>query len=316
MVLSLPDRWILSRLQIVTQQVIEAVQHYRFDLAAQAIYEFTWDEYCDWYLELSKPILLAEDSSEAALRGTRRTLVQVLDTLLRLAHPFIPFITEEIWQRVAPLAGRTGATIMHQPYPAPDAGLINEEAMQEMEWVMAFVLGIRKIRSTMDIAPGRKLSLLLQGSTEQDRAWLAGNRVFLMTLARLDDITELDDDAEAPEAATALVGEMKLLIPLADVIDKDAEIKRLQKEIDKRQADLERSEKKLANPSFVERAPAEVVDKERERVAELRTSLETLNGQLPGYARFRPPAAGAGPIENNSFSPNRESVNCLQGRTG
>jgi valyl-tRNA synthetase len=278
--LSLPDRWILSRLQLVTRQVAEAIHQYRFDLAAQAVYEFTWNEYCDWYLELSKPVLLSTDSSAAAQRGTRRTLVQVLEALLRLAHPFIPFITEEIWQRVATLAGARGTTIMRQPYPDADKGLIDTAAMKEMEWIMAFVLGIRKIRSGMNIAPGKRLPLIVQGGSDQDYVWYERNRVSLMTLARLEDIIELDEDTPTPDAATALVGDMKLLIPLAGLIDKEAETVRLEKEIDSIQRDLERSDKKLANPSFVERAPVEVVEKERQRIAEARTSLDKLRTQL------------------------------------
>ena len=278
--LSLPDRWILSRLQVLNQQITETVHQYRFDLAAQAVYEFTWNEYCDWYLELSKPVLLAEDSPAAALRGTRRTLVQVLEALLRLAHPFIPFITEEIWQRVAPLAGKHGATLMHQPYPEPDAAKIDPAAVQEMEWIMGFVLSIRKIRSGMNVAPGRKVPLVIQGGSDQDYVWYERNRHFLMTLAKLEDITELDQGTPAPEAATALVGEMTLLIPLAGLIDKAAEAARMEKEIEHIQRDLERSDKKLANPSFVERAPAEVVEKERQRISEARTSLAKLQEQL------------------------------------
>ena len=282
--LSLPDRWILSRLQVVTQQVAEAIHQYRFDLAAQAVYEFTWNEYCDWYLELSKPVLLAADSPAAAQRGTRRTLVQVLEALLRLAHPFIPFITEEIWQRIAPLAGRHGATLMHQPYPEPETDKIDPAAVQEMEWIMGFVLGIRKIRSGMNIAPGKKVPLIIRGGSDLDYVWYERNRLFLMTLAKLEDITKLDPGAPAPEAATALVGDMTLLIPLAGLIDKAAELSRLEKEIEHIQRDLDRSDKKLANPSFVERAPAEVVAKERQRISEARTSLVKLQEQL---ARIR-----------------------------
>ena len=200
--------------------------------------------------------------------------------MLRLAHPFMPFITEEIWQRVAPLAGKHGATLMHQPYPEPDAAKIDPAAVQEMEWIMGFVLSIRKIRSGMNVAPGRKVPLVIQGGSDQDYVWYERNRHFLMTLAKLEDITELDQGTPAPEAATALVGEMTLLIPLAGLIDKAAEAARMEKEIEHIQRDLERSDKKLANPSFVERAPAEVVEKERQRISEARTSLAKLQEQL------------------------------------
>ncbi|MDX1252835.1 MAG: valine--tRNA ligase [Gammaproteobacteria bacterium] len=279
MELSLADRWIISRLQSAEQTVIEAIESYRFDLAAQAIYEFTWNEYCDWYLELSKPTLLSEASSEAARRGTRHTLVNVLETLLRLAHPFMPFITEEIWQLVAPLAGKEGDTLMRQTYPAPQAEKIDQNAVDEMGWVMNFIVGVRQIRSSMNIAPGKPLPVLLADYSSFDAARVASSRLFLTNLARLESITLLEPGAEAPESATALVGEMKILIPMAGLIDKQAELARLNKEIDKLRKDIERGETKLANPNYTERAPADVVEKERTRVGEMRAALEKLEEQ-------------------------------------
>ncbi len=277
--LSLADRWIISRLQNAEQAVINAIENYRFDLAAQAIYEFTWNEYCDWYLELSKTVLTASNSSSAAQRGTRRTLVRVLETLLRLAHPLMPFITEEIWQRVAPLAGRQGNTIMLQPYPTPQPEMIDAEAVAEMEWVMNFINGVRQIRSGMNIAPGKLLPVLLQNCTAQDESRVETSIQYLISLARLESITVLEPDAEAPESATALIGEVKLLIPMAGLIDKQAELARLTKEMDKLHKDVERGEIKLANPSYVERAPADVVEKERQRVSDMRSALEKLEEQ-------------------------------------
>jgi len=185
--LSLADKWIISRLQETEKVVTQSINTYRLDMAAQAIYDFTWNEYCDWYLELSKPVLKEENNcSEAAHRGTRRTLVQVLETLLRLAHPIIPFITEEIWQRVAPLAGTQADTIMQQAYPIADDNLIDAAAQSEMDWLQSFVLGIRKIRSGMDIKPGKKLAVLLQDSNESDKSYLHTNQQALLTLARLE----------------------------------------------------------------------------------------------------------------------------------
>nr|NIR31903.1 valine--tRNA ligase [Gammaproteobacteria bacterium]NIR85353.1 valine--tRNA ligase [Gammaproteobacteria bacterium]NIR88813.1 valine--tRNA ligase [Gammaproteobacteria bacterium]NIT68545.1 valine--tRNA ligase [Gemmatimonadota bacterium]NIY37122.1 valine--tRNA ligase [Gemmatimonadota bacterium] len=277
--LSLADRWILSRLQDTAQGVVEAIETYRFDHAAQAIYEFTWNEYCDWYLELSKPILQhAEDP--AALRGTRRTLVQVLETLLRLAHPFIPFITEEIWQRIAPLAGARGETISYQPFPRPDEALRDPSAVEEMEWVMAFILGVRRIRGEMSIAPGKPLPVLVQNWDATERARAEAHADYLTTLARLERIEWLAPDAPVPEAATALIGETKLLIPMAGLIDKEAELTRLNKQLAKLRKDIGRSEGKLANPEFLERAPAAVVDQERRRVQELRASIIGLEAQV------------------------------------
>jgi len=276
--LSLPDRWIISRLQIIEQDAIKAINGYRLDLAAQTIYEFTWNEYCDWYLELSKPVLNNPDSSAAQLRGTRRTLVQVLETILRLAHPIIPFITEEIWQRVKGLAGRDGDTIMTQAYPQPDNSLIDHDAIVDIEWLMGFVLGVRKIRSSMNIAPGKPLPVLLQNTSNSDIQRLNDNRAFLMTLARLESIEQLEGN-DAPESATALVGDMKVLIPMSGLIDKEAELARLDREIGKLEKVVKAGESKLANPNYVEKAPSHVVAREQQKVAELRTSLEQLLAQ-------------------------------------
>jgi len=277
---SAADRWILSRLQKTKKAVAGAIESYRFDYAAQAIYEFTWNEYCDWYLELSKPILTDAKASAAAKRGTRRTLVRVLETLLRLAHPIMPFITEEIWQKAAPLAGVNGETIMHQPYPSYRQALVNEQAEQEMEWVKQFILGIRKIKGEMNIAPGKPLPVLLQHASEKDLQCLETNRFYLDFLARLESVGVLQAGDDAPESATALVGDMKVLIPMAGLIDKAAEMGRLEREIAKIDSDLERMRNKLANASFVERAPAAVVQKERDKLAMQESSKAKLEEQL------------------------------------
>lgn len=275
--LSLADRWIFSRMQQTEKQVNDSFAHYRFDHAAQAIYEFTWNEYCDWYLELSKTILQNENSSEAALRGTRQTLVRVLETMLRLAHPIMPYITEEIWQRVAPLAGIDGDTIMRQPFPEADGSKIDEAAVIEMEWVKQFILGVRKIRSGMDIPPGKPLPVLLQNASEKDKTYLENNVLFLNRLARLESIKIVGDDA--PDSATALVGDLKVLIPLAGLIDKDAELARLNKEIEKLEKTLQGVDGKLNNKNFVDRAPETVVAKEKEKADGMRSSLKNLQEQ-------------------------------------
>ena len=283
--LSAADRWILSRLQETESQIKDAIETYRFDHMAQSIYEFTWNEYCDWYLELTKPVLMSDDSSEAAKRGTRRTLIQVLETLLRLAHPLMPFITEEIWQKVGPLAGVTKQnrpsteTIMLQPYPLADESIIDPQAVTEIEWVKTFILGVRKIRSSMDIKPGKPLPVLLQNGTEADQLLLQANLSYLQSLAKIENITWLEAGQDAPESATALVGEMKLLIPMAGLIDKDAELKRLNKEIDKLEKDIARVEGKLQNENFISKAPPAVVEKERAKITEASASLEQLKEQ-------------------------------------
>lgn len=276
--LSLADRWIVSRLQTVESEVVRHFEQYRFDLAANLIYEFTWNEYCDWYLELSKPIL-NQDSSDEAKRGTRRTLVRVLETLLRLMHPIMPFITEEAWQSVAPLAGKHGDTIMLQAYPQADNTKIDPAAEAELDWVKQFIMGVRRIRSEMDIAPSKALPVLLSKVSEQDQAWLDNNRLFLMTLAKLESIEILTDENQAPESAMALVGEMNILIPMAGLIDKSAELARLQKEIDRLKNEQKRLDGKLNNDKFVDRAPAEVVAKEREKLQDICNALTNLEQQ-------------------------------------
>ncbi len=284
--LSVADRWIRSLLQQTEADVTEGVAQYRFDLAASAIYEFTWNEYCDWYLELTKPVLMNADSSEAALRGTRRTLVGVLEALLRLAHPLIPFMTEAIWQKVAPIAGKEGDTIMVQPYPQPDEEKRDRQAEDEMSWVKGFVLGLRKVRSEMDIPPGKRVPVVLQNASPQDLSRVETHGPLLEAQARIASIETLTDGAKAPESATTLLGEMKLLIPLEGLIDKDAETARLNKEIDRLMKDLSRSESKLENPSFMERAPKDVVEKEQSRVRDFKTSIDKLNEQLETLARI------------------------------
>ncbi|MFP4245290.1 MAG: class I tRNA ligase family protein, partial [Ectothiorhodospira sp.] len=283
---SLADRWIRSRLQTVIADTRRHLDSYRFDLAARALYDFTWHDYCDWYLELSKPVLTGEASSEAARRGTRHTLVQVLETLLRLLHPIVPFITEAIWRQAAPLAGCNGETIMHRPYPAAEPALQDAAAEREIEWVKQFILGMRRIRAEMDIPPGRPVPVVLSQWSADDQARLEANRGFIDFLGKPESITWLDAGDEAPESALALVGEMRLLIPLAGLIDKDAEIARLEKEVAKAQKNLDQCRGRLDNPSFVERAPAEVVDKERARVAELTAGLGELEGQLEKIRRL------------------------------
>ncbi len=277
--LSVADRWIISRLQRTEARVAEALEGYRFDHAAQAIYEFTWNEYCDWYLELSKPVLNNPAASAAQLRGTRRTLVRVLETLLRLAHPIMPFITEEIWQTLKPLAGKQGKTIMLESYPAADESKLDPDAEAEMEWVMRFILGIRQIKGEMNIAPGKPVPLLLSHASESDQAWAEKHRAYLDFLARTESIEVLADGDEGPESATALVGSMKVLIPMAGLIDKEAELTRLDKELGKLRSEVERVEKKLSNPNFTDKAPEAVVQKERAKLEEAKSALAKLEEQ-------------------------------------
>ncbi|MDH5601876.1 MAG: class I tRNA ligase family protein, partial [Gammaproteobacteria bacterium] len=277
--LTAADRWILSRLQQTTQTVEDGIKNYRLDHMAHAIYEFSWNEYCDWYLELSKTVLFDDNASEAVKRGTRHTLVNVLETILRLAHPTMPYITEEIWQRIAPLAGIETTSIMLQPYPEYNETQFDQAAMDEVEWIKNFIIGVRQIRSGMDIKPGKLLPVLLQNGSASDQALLNNHESYLKKLARLESITWLKDTDEAPESATALVGDMKLLIPMAGLIDKDAELKRLNKEIEKLGKMIKQLEGKLANPGFTDKAPEAVVQKERDKLTESQTALDNLQQQ-------------------------------------
>ena len=277
--LSLADRWIESRLQQTIAEVERAVGNYRFDIASQALYEFIWNEYCDWYLELSKPVLWDDKASDAAKRGTRRTLIQVLESWLRLLHPLMPFITEEIWQIVAPLAGKSGDTIMLQPYPLSDEKGIDTAANADIEWLKGVIVGIRNIRGEMNIPPGKALDVLLANGDEHDKTRLEDNAPFLKKLAKLDDIHWLAQGEQAPVAATALVGELEILVPMAGLIDKDAELARLERETNKLEKDLARIQGKLNNNAFVDKAPAEVVEKEREKMQMQQQALDKLKEQ-------------------------------------
>jgi valyl-tRNA synthetase len=209
--------------------------------------------------------------------------VRVLETILRLLHPITPYITEEAWQTVAPLAGKDGDTIMLQPYPTSNEALEDELSEKELEWVKHVIMGVRKIRSEMDIAPGKKLSILLSNLSDQDKNWLNRNKVFLQTLAKLEDITLQDNEDEAPESAVALVVEMKILIPMAGLIDKDAEMARLDKEISRLEGEVKRFNGKLSNESFVSKAPAAVVEKEKQKLQDTEIALKNLKDQ---YAKI------------------------------
>ncbi|MGO2147006.1 valine--tRNA ligase [Halomonas sp.] len=280
--LSLADRWIISELQKTEAQVTKAMDEYRFDHASQALYEFVWNEYCDWYLELSKPVLWDENASAEAKRGTRRTLVRVLETILRLAHPMMPYITEEIWQRVSPLAGTfmgEGTSLMLQAWPEADENKIDEQATRDIEWLKGVIIAVRNIRAEMNISPGKPLDVLLTKGKPEDAKRLESNRHFLAKLAKLESATWLENPNDAPLSATQLVGDMEVLVPMADLIDKDTELARLNKEIEKQDKLMVGIEKKLGNPGFMSKAPDAVVEKERGKLAEFQAAKKLLEEQ-------------------------------------
>jgi valyl-tRNA synthetase len=277
--LSLADRWIVSRLQETEKAVEEAFATYRLDLVSQLIYDFIWKDYCDWYIELSKPVLWDESANAAIQRGTRRTLVRVLEATLRLAHPLMPFITEEIWQKIKTFAGVDGNTLMLQTYPEANIEKIDARAGKDIEWIKGVVVSVRKIRDEMGLGQARKLPLYLGDGNGDDKRILEKNRQFLAKLAGLESITWLNPGEAAPMSATALVGKLQVMVPMAGLIDKSAELARLAKEQDKLHKEIERVQAKLDNPAFADKAPADVVQKEREKVAEAREKLAKLEDQ-------------------------------------
>ena len=277
----LTDRWIRSLLGKTINSVRDHLNHYRLDLATKELYEFTWNEYCDWYLELSKPILQNHDMA-AEQAATRATLSTVLETLLRCLHPFIPFITEEIWQRVAPTAGikSDGATIMLQPFPESDDFPTDDDAERELNWIRHVILGIRQIRGEMDISPAKRLAVLIQNPSEDDRTLLTTHERYLTDLGKLEDIQIIEADQEPPPSATALLGAMKILVPMAGLIDVEAERKRLEKNRARVQSGFERVQAKLSNDKFLANAPADVVAKEQVKLDALQLELSQIDEQL------------------------------------
>ena len=277
--LSSVDRWIISQLQRTEAEVTRQLDAFRFDLATQALYEFVWDEYCAWYLELVKPVLWDENASLERQRGTRRTLARVLEVVLRLAHPFMPFITEEIWQRLKAPAGVQGETLMLQPWPVANEARIDAAAEGDIEWVKALMLGVRQIRGEMKISMAKRIDIIVANASAEDQRRLADFEPLLNKLAKLESVRVLAASEEAPMSATTLVGEMEVLVPMAGLIDKDAELARLDKEIGRLEGEVKRVGGKLGNEGFVAKAPAEVLEKERAKLAEAEQALAKLVDQ-------------------------------------
>ena len=277
------EKWILSRFARTLDEVERQFAVYRFDLVAQALYEFTWNEFCDWFVELAKPALGKVEgpalggADAAAAASMRRTLLAVLEALLRALHPIIPFITEAIWQEVAPKLGIAGDSISTQPYPRASDYPVDDAAEAEIEWLRAVVIEVRRIRSEMNLAPSRPIPLCLAAGDATDRARAAKFGAEIAFLARTESPRWLAPGAAEPAAATALVGAMKLLVPLAGLIDVAAEQARLDKEIRRLEGEIAKSHAKLAN--FGPNTPAAVVAQERQRVAERTTQVTALREQ-------------------------------------
>ncbi|MCE5234281.1 MAG: valine--tRNA ligase [Mizugakiibacter sp.] len=276
------ERWIMARLARTLAEVQAQFAAYRFDLVAQALYEFTWNEFCDWFLELAKPALNGSD--RAAADSTRHTLLHVLEALLRALHPLIPFVTEAIWQEVAPKLGIAGDTVMLRPYP--EAGEIAADSAAEtgIQWLKDVLTGIRRIRGEMNIAPGRTIPLLLAGGGADDRLRATRFAAQIGFLGRIETQRWLDDGEAEPASAVAMVGELRLLIPLAGLIDVGAERARLDKEIRRIEAEIAKCNGKLGNANFVQNAPAAVVGQERERLADFTATLTGLREQAARLA--------------------------------
>ena len=274
---SLADRWIQSEFNRTVETFRNSLSQYRFDLCANAIYEFTWNQFCDWYLELTKPVFA--NGNAAQIRAASQTLVHVLEKLLRLAHPLIPFITEEIWQKVKGFVGITADSIMLQPFPQVEENGFDPEAEAEIEWLKEVIVAVRNIRAESNIAPSKGLDLLFRNLSAENAKILEKQTALLKAMAKLDNVQVLAANETAPLAVAKLVGNAELLVPMAGFINKEAELARLTKEIEKYQNEVKRIENKLSNEAFVAKAPEAVIAKEREKQAEYQSGLEKIQDQ-------------------------------------
>ncbi|MCE4937242.1 valine--tRNA ligase [Aliivibrio fischeri] len=275
---SLADKWIESQFELAAKEFNAHLDNYRLDMAANTLYEFIWNQFCDWYLELTKPVLWK--GTETQQQATRYMLITVLEKTLRLAHPVLPYITESIWQSVKPLVdGVEGDTIMTQALPQFNEENFNADVVADLEWVKAFITSIRNLRAEYDIAPSKGLEVMIKVADEKDAARIEANKVVLSSLAKLDEIKVLANGEETPACATSLVGKSELMIPMAGLIDKDAELARLAGEVKKTQGEIKRIEGKLSNEGFVAKAPEAVIAKEREKLEGYQETLVKLEAQ-------------------------------------
>jgi valyl-tRNA synthetase len=290
------DLWIKTKLQQTIKSVAEHFATYRFDLIAQTIYEFVWYEFCDWYLELAKPILTASDGDPALKNGARQTLVEVLEAALRLVHPLMPFISEEIWQQIIPLtklvrdnsklATTTANTIMLQPYPTYNEQAVNPEALREVEWLKAIIMAVRNIRGAMNIPPKKLLRLHLSKGTDSDSFYAERNKLYLLNVAKLEALEWHESTATTTFCASTIIEKLELHIPMEGVIDKNSELTRLNKEVLKLKGEHDKLANKLQNPAYHEKAPAEIVNKEQLRFNELENLLDKVQKNLSAVERL------------------------------
>lgn len=280
----LPEQWIVSRLQKAEQAVQQAFATYRLDLAAQAIYEFIWNEYCDWYVELTKPVLNDENVSEERKAEVRRVLLAVMEASLRLAHPIMPYLTEEIWQTLAPKLGISGETIMLAQYPVADEAKINEQAEADMQWLQGLIGAVRNIRGEMGLGNARLLPVLLQNTTDAEKAQITRIEALFKALAKVESITFLGDSEQPPLSSSSVVGHVSVFVPMKGLIDPKAELGRLQKDLDKVQKQHDQIANKLSNEGFVAKAPAAVVEGEKVKLAEFADQLAKIKANMEQIA--------------------------------
>lgn len=280
----LPEQWIVSRLQKAEQAVQQAFATYRLDLAAQAIYEFIWNEYCDWYVELTKPVLNDENVSEERKAEVRRVLLAVMEASLRLAHPIMPYLTEEIWQTLAPKLGISGETIMLAQYPVADEAKINEQAEADMQWLQGLIGAVRNIRGEMGLGNARLLPVLLQNTTEAEKAQITRIEALFKALAKVESITFLADGEQPPLSSSSVVGHVSVFVPMKGLIDPKVELGRLQKDLDKVQKQHDQIATKLSNEGFVAKAPAAVVEGEKVKLAEFADQLAKIKANMEQIA--------------------------------
>ncbi|WP_180093793.1 MULTISPECIES: valine--tRNA ligase [unclassified Acinetobacter] len=280
----LPEQWIVSRLQKAEQAVQTAFATYRLDLAAQAIYEFIWNEYCDWYVELTKPVLNDENVSVERKAEVRRVLLAVMEASLRLAHPLMPYLTEEIWQTLAPKLNISGETIMLAQYPVAEQALINEQAEADMQWLQGLIGAVRNIRGEMGLGNARLLPVLLQNTTEAEKAQISRIEPLFKALAKVESITFLADAEQPPLSSSSVVGHVSVFVPMKGLIDPKAELGRLQKDLDKVQKQHDQIATKLANEGFVSKAPAAVVEGEKVKLAEFADQLAKIKANMEQIA--------------------------------